>query len=333
VRTRFSITLITLILTLAIVAPAAADEVRLVNGDRLSGRTVSLAGGTLTFSTAYGNVQIPWASVTAITVDAPILITTGTAQPVEVTIVAAAAAGQATLVPGGTVALSDISALTRPTPDLIVNGGANAGFVTTAGNTDVNNLRLDGDVVARAGENRYTGNAAVTHAEDRSLETARNWTAGLKYDRFLTLRLFFNANTILTSDRFRDLDLRTALGVGIGYQLVASPRVSLTADAGFGYVNENLESLPDDSYGAARESTNLGIFLLPGRVQFFHQHDGYFGVSGDDNLFLKMQNGVRLGLAAGFVTTLRHDLDYDKSPAPGRRNVDRSLSLTLGYRF
>ena len=321
------------ILTLVTAAPATADEVRLMNGDRLTGRTLSLAGGTLTFTTAYGNVQIAWASVTALTVDEPILITTGTARPVAVTITAAAAAGQATLVPGGTVALSDISALARPQPDLIVNGGANAGFVTTAGNTDVNNLRLDGDVMARAGANRYTGNAAVTRAQDRGLETARNWTGGMKYDRFLTGRLFFNANSILTNDRFRDLDLRTAVGVGIGYQIVASPRVTLTADAGFGYVNENLESLPDDSYGAARESTSLGVFLVPGRVQFFHQHDGYFGVSGDDNLFLKMQNGIRLPLAAGFVTTLRHDLDYDRSPAPGRRNVDRSLSLTLGYRF
>jgi putative salt-induced outer membrane protein YdiY len=328
-----TLSLLILTLTLVTAVPATADEVRLMNGDRLTGRAVSLVGGTLIFSTAYGNVQIPWANVTSLTVDDPILITTGTAQPVGVTITPAAAAGQVTLVPGGTVALSDIRGLARAEPDLIINGGANAGFITTAGNTDVNNLRFDGDVVARASANRYTGNASVTRAEDRGLETARNWSASMKYDRFFTPRLFFNANTILTNDRFRDLDLRTALGFGIGYQILTTPRMTLTADAGLGYVNENLESLPDDSYGAVRESAALGIALVPGRVQFFHQHDGYYGVTGDDNLFVKMQNGVRLGLAGGFVTTLRHDFDYDRSPAPGRRSVDRSLALTLGYRF
>jgi hypothetical protein len=46
-----------------------------------------------------------------------------------------------------------------------------------------------------------------------------------------------------------------------------------------------------------------------------------------------MQNGIRVGLTAGFVTTLRHDLDYDRSPAVGRRNTDRTVALTLGYRF
>lgn len=327
--------LLLLFLTFLAAAPAAADEVQLRNGNRLTGTTDSLASGTLTFATPYGNVQIPWADVTALTVEEAILISVGTAAPVQVTIAAANAAGQVTLQPGGVVALTQVSGLARSQPAVVIDGGANVGFITTAGNTDVNNLRLDGDIVARTGENRYTANGAVTRSEDRGTETARNWTAGGKYDRFLTPRLFLNANAIFTSDRFRDLDLRTAVGVGVGYQVLNTPRVTLTADGGLGYVSENLESsvAPNDRYTALRESAALGVFLLQGRVQAFHQHDGYFGVTGDDNLFVKMQNGVRIGLAAGFVTTLRHDVDYDKSPAPGRKGVDRTLAFTLGYRF
>jgi putative salt-induced outer membrane protein YdiY len=320
-------------LALAYTASVSADEVRLANGDRLTGRVVSLAAGTLMVATPYGDVRVPWAEVTAITIQDPILISVSSAPPAQVTIAAASTAGQVVLEPGGPVALTAITTLSRPVPPVVVDGGANAGFITTAGNTDVNNLRLDGEVVARASANRYTANAAVTRAEDRGVETARNWTAAFKYDRFLTTRVFFNANMILTNDRFRDLDLRTAIGAGIGYQVVSTPRVTITADGGLGYVNENLESQPDDSYAAARESASLSVFIVPGRVQLFHLHDGYFGVTGDDNLFVKMQNGVRLGLGAGFVTTLRRDLDYDRSPAVGRRKTDRTLALTLGYRF
>jgi hypothetical protein len=75
------------------------------------------------------------------------------------------------------------------------------------------------------------------------------------------------------------------------------------------------------------------VELLPGRVKAFHIHNGYFGVSGEDKMFIRMQNGIRLGLAAGFVTTIEHDVDYDRAPAPGRRQTDRTFSLTLGYRF
>ena len=222
---------------------------------------------------------------------------------------------------------------TRPQPPVIVDGGANAGIITTAGNTDVNNLRLDGDIVARAGVNRYTASAAVTRAEDRGVETARNWTTAFKYDRFVSTRMFLNANAILTNDRFRDLDLRTALGAGVGYQVLTTPRVTLTADGGLGYVNENLESQPDDSYTALRESVSLDAFAVPGSHpvlprarRLLRRHRRRQPVHQDAERHPH-------GLAAGFVTTLRHDLDYDRSPAVGRRNTDRTFALTLGYRF
>jgi putative salt-induced outer membrane protein YdiY len=321
-----------LLLTLLASAPAGADDVQLKNGDRLTGTVTSLASSVLTFGTPYGDVRIPWADVARLTIQDPILVVIAGVPPTPVTIVPAAD-GQATLQPGGLVALADITSLARPQPPVIVDGGANAGVITTAGNTDVNSLRLDGDVVARADVNRYSASAAVTRARDRGAETARNWTTAFKYDRFVSTRMFLNANAILTNDRFRDLDLRTALGAGVGYQLLTGPRLTLTTDGGLGYVNENLESQPDDSYTALRESVSFSAFAIPDRIQFFHIHDGYFGVTGEDNLFVRMQNGVRLALAAGFVTTLRHDLDYDRSPAVGRSHTDRTLALTLGYRF
>jgi putative salt-induced outer membrane protein YdiY len=312
---------------------ARADEVRLTSGNRLTGDVVSLAGGTLSFKTTYGTLAIPWSEVTALVVDQPILVTIGTTPPAAATIVAGDAGGRLTLQPGGTVAVTDIVALARPQPAVTIDGGANAGFVASGGNTDVNSLRLDGEVVTRAAANRYTAGAAVNHASDHGTENAENWTGSFKYDRFLTTRLFVNANSIFTHDKFRDLDLRTALGAGVGYQVIDTTRLKLTADAGLGYVKENLEALPDDSYGAARESAKLDLFVVPDRVQLFHNHDGYFGVTGHDNLFFRTQNGARVGLAAGFVTTLQLDLDYDKSPAPGRKNTDRTFALTFGYRF
>ena len=323
---------IVLVLNLVAAGPAAADEVRLTNGDRITGRVVSLTGGNLTFSTPLGDLKIPWPTVTALVVDDPIRVTVGTAEPALVTITAAAG-GTVTLQPGGPTPLADIAVLERPQPPLVIDGSANAGFVSSAGNTDVNNVHVDGDLVARADRNRYSVSAALNRAEDRDVESARNWSTALKYDRFLTSRLFVNANGIFTSDRFRDLDLRTALGAGLGYQIVQTPIVTLSADAGVGWVNENLEAGDDDRYTAVREAAALTIAAIPRLIELFHQHDGYYGVTGDDNLFIRMQNGVRVRLAGGFVTTVRVDLDYDRTPAPSRRNTDRTVSLTLGYRF
>ena len=325
--------LLSLAAFLAFVSPAAADQVTLANGDRITGTVASLAGNTLAVTTPNGALRIPWATVTALVIDDPILVTVGTAAPVEVRIAAGDAAGRAVLNPGGPVELTQIAGLARPMPATTVVGGANAGMVATGGNTDVSSARLDGDVTVRQLANRYTAAAAVNRAKDKGVETADNWNTAFNYDRFLTERLFINTNTIFTNDRFRDLDLRTALGAGLGYQVLQTPRVQLTANGGLGWVNENFDVAEDESYTAARESATLDIFIVPERIQFFHQHNGYFGVTGEDNLFVQMKNGVRLGLVGGLVTTIQHDLDYDRSPAPGTKNTDRTFALTFGYRF
>ena len=327
---RFALTLIALLFA---ARPAAADEVRLMNGDRITGRVVSLSGGMLTLATPNGDLRIPWASVTALAVDEPILASIGAADPSLVTVAVAPDAGVVTLQPGGAVPLQDILVLARPDAPLRVNGSANAGFVSSAGNTDIHNVHVDGDLVARAAANRYTVSAVVNRAADRGVESARNWSTALKYDRFVSTRLFLNGNAIFANDRFRDLRLRTALGAGVGYQILQTSRATRTADAGLGWVNEDLAAGNDPRYAAARESAALTLELVPQLIDLFHQHDGYFGVTGDNNLFVRTQNGIRLRLVAGFVTTLRYDLDYDRSPAPGRRNTDRTLALTLGYRF
>lgn len=305
--------------TLLHVAPCVADEVQVKSVDRYTGTLVKLDAGTLVFKTAFGELKIPWSEVTGLTVDDAIVVQT--------------ADGQSTTMKGGAVDIGSVTAISRPEPPIMWSGAANAGFLATGGNTDINSLRLDGELVARTRANRLTFNALVNRAEDAGRTTARNWTFSARYDRFISPRLYINGSGIFTNDEFRDLDLRTALGAALGYQVFDLPLVKLSAEGGLGWVDENFAALPDDSYTALRESASLDVFVVADRVVLFHRHDGYYGVTGDDNLFIKMQNGVRLGLVGGLVTTAQLDIDYDRSPAPGRRQTDRTFALTFGYRF
>jgi hypothetical protein len=58
-----------LCLALSWTAVAVADELKLSNGDRLTGTVVSLTGGSLTFKTAHGELKIPWPNVTSLTME------------------------------------------------------------------------------------------------------------------------------------------------------------------------------------------------------------------------------------------------------------------------
>lgn len=307
------------VLIVASVCPLAADELHLKNGDRYTGTVVSLQNGTLRFETPHGELAIPWTEVSALSVNQPLEVRT--------------ADGQVTARAGGPLDVSATAALTRPAPPLTWEGGANAGLLASGGNTDVHSLRIDGEVVARDGDNRYTVAALLNRVEDGGRETARNASLSAGFDRFITRRLFLNGNAIFTNDRFRDLDLRTALGAGLGYQVLDTSRATLRINSGLGYVHEHFRSTPDNRYAALQETSKAELFVVGDRVVLFHSHDAYFGITGDDNLFVRTQNGVRLGLIARLVTTAQLDLDYDRSPAPGRGHTDRTFALTFGYRF
>jgi putative salt-induced outer membrane protein YdiY len=315
---------------------SAADEVRLKNGDRITGQVVRLDAGTLAFKSAYGEIAINWSDVAAVTTTSPLVVTVAQAAGRLVTI-APAAEGRVTLREGTTpvaeAALADILSIAPPVPPLVVSGGANAGLLWTQGNTDVSSVHLDAQVIARQPRDRYTFDAFVNRATDRGVETARNASGSARYDRFLTKRLFVGANTIFTNDAFKDLKLRTAAGAGVGYQVWQDARGQLSVDGGLGYVRQNFSASPDVSYAAVREATKLDVSILPRRVDAFHHEDLYIGVTGDDNLFFRMQNGVRVALPAGLVATAQFGLDYDRRPAPGRKSTDRSSAFTFGYKF
>ena len=325
--------ILALLALLLLPALAIADEIQLQNGDRITGTLVRMTGGNLTFKTTGGDITVPWNTVTSLTSTMTLRVRVTSQGRQTVTAISTIAPGQLMLTPGGQVPFTAVEDMGPIEPRVSIRGGANAGFVNSSGNSDVFSLRLDADGAIRQDANRYTLSAALNKARDRGVDTARNWNTALNYDRFLTTRLFVNANAIFTNDRFRDLELRSAIGVGVGYQVFDTPLVKLTANAGFGWVNDDFVVAPDNDYTAARESVAFDFLAVPNRLQFFHKHDGYFGLTGDDNLFVKTTNGVRVTVIKNFVTTLQLDLDYDPSPSPGRRAMDRTSVVSFGYRF
>jgi putative salt-induced outer membrane protein YdiY len=321
-----------ILLVFGVATTASADEVRLKNGDRVTGTVVSLDGGVLKFDTGHGALDLPWADVVAVAVTGPIVVTM-TGKPAQTVTIVAGDGGQATLQPGGAVALADIAGLARPMPALTITGGANAGFLKTSGNTDVSSLRLDGELVARAAANRYSASGQINRTSDQGVETARNSTGALRYDRFINKRLYANASGIFTNDTFRDLDLRSALGLGLGYQIADNSRVKIGVEGGYGYVSEHFKVSPDNGYQALRETLSMDGFVGAKRLVLFHRHDLYYGVTGDDNFFIQTRNGARVGLVGGLVATLQYDVDYSQTPAPGRKDTDQAVGFTFGYRL
>ncbi len=315
--------------------PASADEVWLKNGDRLTGKVVSLDASTLVFKTSYaGDLSIKWEEVVNLKTDEPIKVVLGdetTAQgpvspgdPGKVKVKAEQVAEPVT------VDLANIKTI-NPKPPLRTNFRANVGFSMTDGNTDTQDIYADAEFMARTLQNRYTIGGLYKRSEDEDVKTEDKALGYMKYDHFFTKKWYAYANATGEQDEFKDLDLRVTLGVGVGYQFIETDRTNLSVEGGLSYVDENYFLGEDDSFMAGRWALRFDHFLLPKSLQYFLYHTGLQSVEDSDDLILFTQTGFRIPFYKNLNITAQVNWEYDKSPSPGKKESDYTYLLTFGY--
>lgn len=94
-------------------------------------------------------------------------------------------------------------------------------------------------------------------AEENGVMTSRSAYAALKYDYFIRKKVYSYLAPELLNDKFKDLNLRVAVGPGLGYQIWDDKIKSLGLEAGLSYFSEDLRSGPDKQWLTARFVGNL----------------------------------------------------------------------------
>lgn len=328
------------ILITVTVGNVSADEVRLKNGDHITGKLIRMENNTLIFKTSYaGEISVKWMEVASIQTDEPIHIILGNETSTR-----------GIAVPSGEgkvqVKADDIEEplkidLTQmktinpkpPEPALKVNARVNVGLTAQRGNTDTDNYYVDGNFVARTEKNRYTIGGEYNLEKTDDEKTANHALGYVKYDHFLSEKWYLYSNALFESDEFKDLDLRTALGVGAGYQFLETELTNLSLEAGLSYVNENYDEAEDDSFSSGRWAINFDRYLLHKALQFFHFHEGYVNLEDTDDIVFKSRTGFRVPLYKSLTATAQYNYDRDSQPAPGTDKVDTKYMLLLGYKY
>ncbi|HSV26706.1 MAG TPA: DUF481 domain-containing protein, partial [Sedimentisphaerales bacterium] len=223
---------------------AWADEVVLVNGDKLTGTIDSIVGGRLKLkSPLLGMVEIDMIHVQSVSSDAniPVLLSDGTTVLRRL--------GPA---PAGKVALQDetqkqyvgwdqITAV-NPPPAVAPppaekpswTGSVSAGVTSIRGNTRSDSIQASLNMSKRYESARTTLQADYGRASRRNDFTGRDettenwWRLGGKYDHFFSKRLYGYLEGRYATDRNARLDRRIIIGSGAGYQWIESPGMNFS---------------------------------------------------------------------------------------------------------
>src|SRR5690606_7752109 len=104
-------------------------------------------------------------------------------------------------------------------------------------------------------------------------------------------------------------------------------------EVGLSYVNENYRSnTPSDDYLAARVAYKL-TELLSASSKLLHSVEAFPSVDRIDDIYLQARTEYVTSLTSSMIASLAHVLDYDSSPAPGRKQADNRIELSVGWSF
>lgn len=322
--------------------PLHADELRLRNGDRISGTVVHKSGTDVVVRTDYaGDITVRWDQVLAITTSHPIRLQARGAEAVARVRLHPGAAGEATLEPpidgSATLPLSRIAFL-NPTPaesgeGMVLSGRLTFSFASTRGNTDTSHLYGEADLAGEAKRSRFSLVLSADQQQGDNETTAERARASGDYDYFIAANRFLYGRTSLEHDRFADLRLRSTVGAGYGWQLRDTPDTTLSLRSGLDYVMVNHMEAPDEHFPALGFGVKFKHRPFGRRFELFHEADGYWNLKRREDLTVITRTGLRVPIVAGLQTTAQVNLDWDGDPAEGRRSLDTTLLLGAGYEW
>lgn len=317
---------------------ALADEVLLVNGDRLKGTVGQVGGGKLKFvSPVLGELTIDLKHVSRYTTDTVADIRLKDGPPVKRRI----AAGDATTI------VTEGGGATPATRVKVINPPAQrwAGSVTldgalARGNTDTENLGIAAEATLRRDDERHDDRFTLkggyhferTGRGDASATTSDNWLGLGQYDKFFDERLYGYATVKAERDRIADLNYRLTPGLGLGYQWVERPDLGFRTEAGATYVYEE--------YATGMGNDNVALRLayrltrnVNDRLSLFHTVEWLPAFHDFTDYNLTADAGLRALLTKSWFSELKVEYRRDSTPADGAQSDDVRYAIGVGLTF
>lgn len=314
----------------------ADDEIKLKNGDRVSGKITSLAGGKLVVETGFaGKLVIDWAQVVSVKTDAPVKVKLATDEVLEGKLTAGQE-GRLKVETSGPaqpveVDLAKVKYLNEPPTQW--HGNLNAAGKATEGNTRTKAFLISGEGTRETEQDLLLARAIFRYGETSGTLTERNAYGLGKYQYKFTPRLYAYGSVEFLSDTFKDLDLETILSAGLGYDILKETWIDLSAEAGIAYFDNNFKISPDESHLGARASTRLRL-ALPLGFEFRDLFTIYPNFKDSQNF--QLRNEATLGTALGGGWNLLGGVitEYNnKPPQAGVKQTDDTYFIGLGYTF
>ncbi len=315
---------------------AYADEIIMDNGVHIMGTVTNLTGDYLSLTSDYSEpIKLMASKIIGITTDRPVEIQMKDGEVFKGNL-KTGADGVIVVeqVAGGNRIVIDVKniSMINPPPVSQWSGSVVAAGNYQTGNTDRSAFRLGVDAARRSDNDRFSVHFLYDISEEKDTLSSRSFYGSLKYDYFFTKKFYGYLGVELLNDKFKDLNLRTIVGPGVGYQVWDEPRKSLALEAGLTYFSEDLKVANDKSWISARLAANYR-YKISETIMFTNNFVLYPSLENSSDFSLRNEAAISTSLGSAWSMKLANILEYDNAPANGIKKTDSNFLLGLQYAF
>lgn len=333
-RARFLITL-AMLGFLAAIPCAQADEIILSNGDRISGTVVKAAGGKLTVDTPYAKgIEVDLGAVTEIRTENPVEIRTTTGEVLKGRLEQSETQGLVveSSEERGTVPVRWDSVDAINPPAVGWEGSLSVGGALITGNTERESASVGIRARRKTAKDRFSLRFLYNIATENNSLTERNVFGAMKYDYLLTSSFYWYLSVEMLNDKFKDLNLRTVVGPGVGYFIWDEETRELSLEAGVAYFSEDFRNAKDDQYATGRLAANLRYLMFYG-IEFVDHFLLYPELENLGDYQLRNEASLAKKLGGDWSLRFSNIVEYDSDPPEDVKSTDTTWLAGLQYDF
>jgi putative salt-induced outer membrane protein YdiY len=327
--------LLSLLFTVIVPVSAAADEVLMKNGDLLTGTVVRARGGMLTLKTEYAkSIQVNMSGIRTVSTDGPVEVHLSDGQVLKGKLEEAEEGRSYMAGDEGRERTSFSWGMVKAiNPDKRKwKGNFSVGASANRGNTEDLSASVALNATRRTEYVRFNIRFLFNYAEEEEKVTTRNFFGSMKYDYFIKERVYAFLVLEFNKDEFKDLNLRTAVGPGLGYQIWDEEDLALQVEAGVSYFNEDLDEGKDDDWLTGRFAAD-GRWEVLDAVVLSDYFVAYLNLSDIKDTQIRNEASAIDSFSPSWALKLTYILEYDNEPSPDVKKTDHTWVVAIQYAF
>ena len=212
-------------------------------------------------------------------------------------------------------------------------GSVALGATYADGNTERKTASATGDAEYRREKDRTTLGFLWNYAEEQGVLTGRKTEGRGKYDRFFSKKMYGLVQASAESDFQAALDLRTTIGVGVGYQFQDKPSWKVAAEVGVAYVDSDYVGTVDDTSGPAARAAYNWAWTPNDKYNLSQVGEIFPSLERAEDVNARVDTKGRMNLSAKMFAQIEWLYQWDNTPATGKERQDNLVLLGVGWSF